>query len=243
MKKIVSIITVLLLSYGFSSCQPANNSNGTQINSDMSVDAFEKSLKENANVQLIDVRTAGEFEQGHLEGAVNYDINASDFESRINSLDKMKPVLVYCLSGGRSASAAAFLEKKGFAEVHNMRGGIMKWNAANKPMSKGVRESTSTGLTNEDFKEILRTDKFVLVDYKAEWCAPCKLMAPWLKKLAEDKKEKIILLTVDADKNKNFLREKGIESLPVLELYKNGKLIWKHEGEIKEQVLLEETKL
>ena len=243
MKKIYSILATLLLSYGLTSCQQSSDSHGAQINTDLSVDEFEKVLKENPTVQLLDVRTIEEFEQGHLEGALNYDVNSSDFENKVNTLDKTRPVLLYCLSGGRSSSAASFLEKKGFEEVHNMKGGLMKWNSANKSLNKLSKESTSKGLTTEDFKEILRTEKFVLVDYNAKWCVPCKRMAPWLASLAENKKDKVILLTIDADQNKEFLKEKGVESLPVLELYKNGKLIWKHEGEIEEQVLLEETKL
>jgi thiol-disulfide isomerase/thioredoxin len=68
-------------------------------------------------------------------------------------------------------------------------------------------------------------------------------MAPMLDKIAENKKEKLIFVKIDADKNKSLLKEKGIESLPVLELYKNGIQVWKHEGEIDEATLLKETNL
>jgi thioredoxin-like negative regulator of GroEL len=68
-------------------------------------------------------------------------------------------------------------------------------------------------------------------------------MAPMLDVFMEKRKEKLVLVKIDADENKNLLRERRIESLPVLELYKDGKLIWKHEGEIDETTLINETKL
>ena len=158
-------------------------------------------------------------------------------------LDKQKPVLVYCLSGGRSASAAELLSEKGFKEVYNLEGGILKWDAANKPLVQSPANQTTEGLALEDFKKMLQTHKYVLVDYNASWCKPCKVMAPMLEAFAESRSDKLVLVKIDADRNKSFLKEKGIEALPVLELYKNGKLIWSHEGEIDEAALKSETKL
>jgi len=240
MKTYYSVLIGLLLATSLGSCQPQN---AQQNFREFSAAEFEKEIAKNNSVQLIDVRTREEFEQEHLAGAVNFDIHAADFEKKINRLDKNKPVLIYCLSGGRSATAAAILVQKGFSEVHNMTGGLMQWPAGGKQLISGKTEVQEPNMTIEAFKEELRTDKFVLVDYNAKWCEPCKRMAPMLAGLATRKKEQLILLAIDADENKIFMREKGINSLPVLELYKNGKLIWKHEGEISEQDLLEQTKL
>ena len=77
----------------------------------VSIDEFEKLLSLTKNRQLIDVRTDEEFQSGHLKNALNIDINSSDFEPKIKALDKTKPVFVYCLSGGRSSSAAGFMHK------------------------------------------------------------------------------------------------------------------------------------
>jgi len=249
--KNIFYVTVFCLSACISSCQnqaektSGKNSSGntTQINATISVDEFEKKLAENSNVQLIDVRTPDEFNQGHLKGALNYDINSSDFENKIAKLNNGKPVMVYCLSGGRSSSAAELLGQKGFSEVYNMQGGIMKWNSANKPLESGTTNPVSDGLTMDGFNKLLKTEKFVLVDYNAKWCKPCKKMAPMLDALVEKRKDKLTLVKIDADENKELLKEKNIEGIPVLELYKNGKLIWKHEGEIDETTFLKETKL
>jgi len=249
--KTIFYIIVLSLVVELSSCQNQStetsnkNSSGsaTKINTSISVDDFEKKLSENENPQLLDVRTPEEFSEGHLKGALNYNMGSSDFENKITSLDKKRPVLVYCLSGGRSSSAAELLSEKGFSEVYNLAGGIMKWNAKNKPVEIGIATSSIQGLSVEDFNKLINTNAFVLVDYNAKWCKPCQKMAPMLDAFVKSRKDKLTLVKIDADENKTLLKEKGIEGIPVLELYKNGKRIWKHEGEILENVLAEETGL
>lgn len=241
--KILNYIALVCLSAGMLSCQNQTNSgNAKAINTTVTVDEFEKKLP-GADIQLIDVRTPEEFTQGHLEGALNYDINSEEFESQISTLDKHKPVMVYCLSGGRSASAAQLMAGKGFVEVYNMQGGIMKWNAANKPMDEAAMPAKENGMTEDDFNKLLLSDKYVLVDYHAKWCKPCKKMAPMLDAFIEKRKGKIILVKIDADENKSLLKQKGIESLPVLELYKDGNRVWNHEGEMDEAALINEIKL
>jgi rhodanese-related sulfurtransferase len=77
-------------------------------------------------VQLIDVRTPGEYTQGHIENAININIYAKDFVTKTNSLDKSKPVYVYCRSGARSMKAANNLKSRGY-NVVNLNGGIGGW--------------------------------------------------------------------------------------------------------------------
>lgn len=94
---------------------------------------FETKMNEPTS-QIVDVRTPGEFASGHIAKAVNMDVTSSDFESQIASLDKEKPVMVYCKMGGRSAKAAGILKENGFKNVYDLDGGIMSWNNANKPI-------------------------------------------------------------------------------------------------------------
>lgn len=85
---------------------------------------------------LLDVRTPGEFAQGHLEGANLINIQDSDFQNKVNELDKDQTVYVYCRSGGRSGSAARMMENMGFKHVVDMSGGIMSWSASGLPTVK-----------------------------------------------------------------------------------------------------------
>lgn len=79
-------------------------------------------------------------------------------------------------------------------------------------------------LTDENFeKEIQNTGKFVLVDFFAAWCNPCSILAPILEKIAEDLKEKIILIKADLDNIPLTAKKFGIDRIPAVFLFKNGK--------------------
>jgi rhodanese-related sulfurtransferase len=84
-------------------------------------------IASNPELQIIDVRTDGEVAAGMIEGAIQIDISQADFKTKINQLDKSKPVLVYCKSGGRSKNAQSIMQQSGFQEVHNLLGGYMAW--------------------------------------------------------------------------------------------------------------------
>jgi rhodanese-related sulfurtransferase len=95
---------------------------------------FEKQLKESKDPILVDVRTPGEFAQGHLANAVLIDIYSDDFKSRVGKLDKSKPVFVYCKAGSRSGSAVEVFTEMGFKEIYDLSGGITAWQRASKPI-------------------------------------------------------------------------------------------------------------
>ena len=80
------------------------------------------------DVQLIDVRTAEEYEADHIGNAVNFNIiDRKNFVDQIKDLDKAKPVYVYCKIGGRSNRAAKLLKEKGFLEIYDYSGGYNDW--------------------------------------------------------------------------------------------------------------------
>lgn len=79
------------------------------------------------------------------------------------------------------------------------------------------------------FNEILNGDQPVLVDFHAEWCGPCKMMAPELKRYAEKHKE-IRVLKIDIDKNPAVTKQLDIQGVPTLILFKKGKILWRQSG-------------
>jgi thioredoxin len=121
--------------------------------------------------------------------------------------------------------------------------GMMAWNSAGKEVTTDAASPKKAGMTLDEYQQMVNSDKYVLVDFNATWCKPCKQLTPILEKIAEDKKDKLILKKVDADMHADLLQQKHIEGIPYLELYKDGKLIWQHSGLIDEQTLLSETKL
>ena len=92
-----------------------------------SVDAkqFAEAIRD-PQMQIVDARTQQEFKERHLPGAVTIDINSKDFTRQTESLDKTRPVAVYCRSGRRSKIAAKELTVNGF-EVTELDGGIITW--------------------------------------------------------------------------------------------------------------------
>lgn len=118
------ILILLSLVFGFSCTQ--NTANGQ---TKLSPGAFEAMLKKDSTVQLLDVRTPEEFQGGHIPGARNLNFYDTDFAQKINTLDKNRPVMVYCKVGGRSGKAAKQLSDAGFLQVYDLSGGIEAWNS------------------------------------------------------------------------------------------------------------------
>jgi rhodanese-related sulfurtransferase len=127
----IKVMSLLFLFLGLTSCLK-NPTDGIQV---LDVAKYEKKITE-PNIQLIDVRTSEEFSEGHIENAVNIDVTANDFDAKVASLDKEKPVMVYCKSGGRSAKASARLKELGFKTITDLEGGITNWKSENKPTVK-----------------------------------------------------------------------------------------------------------
>ena len=88
---------------------------------------FEEKIKDE-NVQLVDVRTPNEWENGVIANPLKIDFLESSFKEKIEKLDKTKPIAIYCKSGGRSGQAAKLLSELGFKEVYDLKGGILNWN-------------------------------------------------------------------------------------------------------------------
>lgn len=130
-----SFTLTLFISLLFFACTPkaqtaAPTSNfGTETENPVErIDAttFKQKI-EAGTVQLVDIRTPGEFNQSHIIGSLNYDYYQRSFMSQMNTLDKTQPVYIYCRSGSRSRSASYKLKKAGFTKVYDLKGGVNYW--------------------------------------------------------------------------------------------------------------------
>jgi len=225
-----SILTILLI--GLSIISKGQNLNPAD---------FQKKMKGLLNAPIIDVRTSGEFSQSHLKNAVNISINGDNFVTQISKYDKSKPIFVYCLSGSRSAYAQNLMQSQGFKEVYNLSGGLIKWRAAGLPESTD-NANNSAEMSSSQFNELLKSDKLVLVDIYADWCAPCKKMAPSLEEIKTEMASKINLVRINADQNKSIVQELKVTALPTLLLYKNKKLIWSNVGFLTKEDIISHLK-
>ncbi len=175
---------------------------------------------EGKTVQLVDVRTAQEFESGFIAGAKNIDYYSENFIGQFSAMAKDQPLYIYCKSGGRSEDAAAKLREAGFKQVYELEGGIMAWN--NAGLKLAGRE-TAANAEPGSFDQAISGSKLVLVDFFATWCGPCKMMAPDIEALKNERAADVTVMSVDTDQYQELAARYTIEVLPTLVLYKNGK--------------------
>ena len=198
-----------------------------QTNTNLSADEFEKAINKDS-VQILDVRTQGEYTSGHIKNTLWANWNDKDeFTRRIAFVDKNKPVYVYCLAGGRSAAAAEKMRAMGFENVYELKGGINAWKAGDKKL-EGVPPAKQ--MTVETFTTAINSSKTVLVDFGAEWCPPCKKMEPVLKQLKNELPTQFKLVKVDGGIDIDVMKAQNVEALPVFIIYKKGKEVWRKQG-------------
>ena len=226
---------LLILGFAFMAILAGCN-NQPKHDDNLDVQQFVEKMAATKEFNLVDVRTPGEFEKGHLENAQNIDFNGNDFKNRVAELDKNTPVFMYCLTGSRSLAAAEQLRTDGY-EVYMLKGGILKWRAEKLPEVAGEGMAVA-GMNMDAFKALLKSDKVVLVDFYAEWCGPCKKMEPFLNEISADMQKDVVLVRIDTDKNPVLAQQLGIQALPYLRIYKDNKMVWENLGFINKEGLV-----
>ncbi len=103
-----------------------------------SQEAFDLIQKNHGNPDfvILDVRTSSEFQDRHIDGALNIDVNLPSFSEELEQLDRNGTYLVYCRSGNRSRTALAIMEDLGFTRIYHLTNGITEWVDAGLPVSQ-----------------------------------------------------------------------------------------------------------
>ena len=204
----------------------------------ISKDLFAQKIKD--NVLILDVRTPDETQLGIIEGATLINIYDDDFETKINLMEKSKPILVYCASGGRSSQAATILAEHGFMEIYNLEGGLYGWQNAGFPVTQAKSDLTSLKMTEDDLTALIQNEEVMLIDFYAPWCAPCKKMAPIIDEIEEDYAPWVSVERVDVAANPSLGESFDVSSIPVFAIFQDGKEIWRNTGLTEKTVLKSE---
>jgi hypothetical protein len=222
-------VSLLALIIFFTSCAQQNNKLKT-----INAKDYQLAIEKNST-QILDVRTAGEYQDGHLKNALQANWNnPTEFESRTAHLDKGVTVYVYCQAGGRSAAAGAYLAEKGF-KVVNLEGGMSNWKMNNLEV-EGTANTTQMRVV--DFEKVIASNKLVLVDIGATWCPPCRKMLPVIEHIKKQYGNNLYFLAVDGGLDVEVMKQVQFEALPTFIIYKDGKEVWRKTGIVGEDELV-----
>lgn len=97
-------------------------------------------------------------------------------------------------------------------------------------------------ITNDNFKKLLEEDKPLVVDFWAEWCAPCRMIGPVIEELAREYKGQAVVGKVNVDENNELTGEFEVRSIPTVLFFKNGEIVDRHVGAASKAVLEEKLK-
>ena len=233
MNKILYFMSIVF----FVSCGNLNS----QVIENLDTDTFQVMINKRDGI-IIDVRTSKEFSSGHIFDATNIDYYSEQFLEKLNLVRKDLPIYLYCRSGGRSSSAAKKMNELGFQKVYNLLGGISLWEAKGYEIISSTLVSASKQpiLKKDELNRILDNNNVVLVNFSTQWCVPCKKMKPIIEDI-QIENPNIKVLFVDADINKELVKEYQINGVPSVLIFHNSQELFRNIGIISKEELINQV--
>ena len=204
----------------------------------ISAASFQKILEK--EVVLLDVRTPNEISEGFIKDASALNYYDPDFARKLSLIQKDKPVLVYCKSGGRSSAAAKLLVDLGHNDVYNLSGGFMSWMKHDYPFVHLPHKEVEKGLSIslEDVAKSVEDNQHVLLYFKTLWCFPCRKLEPIIQQMERDFSDEVEVIKIDVDINKDVSDHFKVSGIPTLVFLSQSKELWRSIGFVEADDLL-----
>ncbi len=233
MKKQITLILILLVitvfdGKGQNQSSPIEKEKREQKDFRVKAALFHEKISQQDKPQILDARSAEEYEQAHLPQARQVDPAVKGYEQQLGRLIKSQPVFIYSIQTGRSTKIANLLAERGFTKIYVLAPGISAWIGAGYPVE--VATVNKNRILLADFKTALKSQEYVLVDFGSNYCPPCKKVIPVLDSINSKAENNIKTILVEIDANPEIIKDFKITSIPTLILYKNGEPIWKKTG-------------
>lgn len=220
MKTRINLIMAIILA--FTTLIKAQNESSV-----VNLSVFSTKLSAQSNAQIIDARSAEEFALNHINGSLNFNQQFENYEKSVKSLKTDQPVFIYSIGNGRSVSVANDLKSKGFKEILVLDGGIGSWVGGGKPYFTTAKKE----LTSSEFKNVLASNKLVLVDIGSLYCGSCKKVKPILDSLRKENGAALKILEINLEDSPQLISSlKTVTSFPYLILYRQGEIVLKRSG-------------
>ncbi|TKS57372.1 thioredoxin [Mesohalobacter halotolerans] len=91
---------------------------------------------------------------------------------------------------------------------------------------------------NSNFNSIIKSETPVLIDFHADWCGPCKMLAPILKEVKSELKDNIKIIKIDVDKNQNLAAQYQVRGVPTMMLFKSGQQMWRQSSVLQKEDII-----
>lgn len=91
---------------------------------------------------------------------------------------------------------------------------------------------------SNSFENLIQSEKPVLIDFSAEWCGPCKMLAPILKQVKDSLGDRITIIKIDVDKNQELSSKYQVRGVPTMVLYQKGKQLWRQSGVMSKEEII-----